>query len=485
MTLHRIFILTAVATSISTLVGLTALLTSSHFLVNSSEELTESIASIDAAHALQINLGQHHRQSLLKGIEPQEVRREVVLKSTKNIFANLDEAAQHIGDAEEQKTFDIVKRDLLTYLHHHDELRKKGLTSTELYKADSENYALAVESIRELVDVNVNSAKKVQKAIIRQQGKNQKIVGLAVVLLLAGLLAFLFITRRYLYNPLKHLRSRVESYNPDQEPQAVRVIGVEEIKTISSTFDNLAQRIFSQRETQLTFLAAIAHDLRNPLGAIRMATDVLLENPGQADQKMTLEIINRQASLLNRLVEDLLDRTRIEAGKLDLRSEIVDLKNLLRDSVELYSSTSNRHEIILQAPDDSLRLYADPARLSQVFNNLISNAIKYSPKGGKIMIHIRPEGDDLVISFEDTGIGISAQDHTAVFEPFHRTDTTKKTIPGIGLGLSISRKIVEAHGGTIDFKSIVGVGTCFVIRLPTLAPKKRINREDPSPQVSL
>ena len=480
MTLHRIFILTAVAMSISTLVGLTALLTSSHFLVNSSEELTESIASIDAAHALQINLGQHHRQSLLKGIEPLDVRREVAAKASQNIMINLDIASRHIGDAIEQKAFDAVKKDLSTYLKHHDDLRKKGLKSADLYKADSENYAAAVESIRELVDVNVASAKQVQLAITKQQLTNRKVITLAVLLLGSALLSFLLITRRYLYNPLRLLRLRVESYNPTREPIPTEVIGVEEIKKISSTFDQLAKRIFVQREQQLTFLAAIAHDLRNPLGAIRMATSLLLENPEQADEKTTLEIINRQASLLNRLVEDLLDRTQIEAGKLDLRSEIVDIKTLLKDSINLYSSTSSKHALVLQAPPEALRLYADPARLSQVFNNLISNGIKYSPQGGKILIEIKTDGDDLLVCFHDSGIGIAASDEASIFEPFHRTDATKKTIPGIGLGLSISKKIIEAHGGTITLKSIVGDGTCFTIRLPTLAPKRSHFKENPA-----
>ena len=139
---------------------------------------------------------------------------------------------------------------------------------------------------------------------------------------------------------------------------------------------------------------------------------------------------------------------------------------MIRDAVDLQRAGATIHTIQVHVPDFPLACRCDSARFSQVLNNLLSNAIKYSPNGGTVDVIARQDGDDIEVSVRDEGIGIEANDLESIFTPFKRTIATKSTIPGVGLGLSTSRRIVEAHGGALSVSSVPGRGSTFTIRLP-------------------
>jgi signal transduction histidine kinase len=238
---------------------------------------------------------------------------------------------------------------------------------------------------------------------------------------------------------------------------------------MARTFNEMANSLAHQQEQQLAFLAGVAHELRNPLSALKLST--ALSGRGGAPltperMERTLALVGRQVERLDRMVGDLLDSTRIEAGKLELRPEVRDARELTRDVVELYRSGDSGHVLQLALPDASVLVRVDPARLEQVVHNLVSNALKYSPAGSRVDVVVRRVEDEAVLSVTDQGIGISEDEKRLLFAPFQRAGNARQRAPGVGLGLSVARRIVEAHGGRIEVDSKPGTGSVFSVCLP-------------------
>ena len=224
----------------------------------------------------------------------------------------------------------------------------------------------------------------------------------------------------------------------------------------------------------MAFLACIAHDLRTPLAALKLSTGVIAPDgplPPEDRVRRTAGIVRRQVELLDRMVGDFLDTARIEAGQLELKIDACDIRELVIAVTELFRSTSQAHTLILEAPADPLVIRCDAARVQQVLNNLISNAIKYAPAGGDVVIRVRREEKGAMMSVSDKGLGIPLDEQRSLFEPFQRARSSASAIPGLGLGLWISRRIARAHGGDIDLESAPGEGSTFTLRLPFDPPR--------------
>ena len=227
-----------------------------------------------------------------------------------------------------------------------------------------------------------------------------------------------------------------------------------------------------QRKQQLTFIAGVAHDLRNPLSGLKITVDLLHElEPSLASRESgarALGVLRRNIDRLTRMVDDLLDTSRIEAGGVALCFEDgVDLREAARSAVELYGGTSPRHAVRLEVPEAPVTIRADPTRLDQVVGNLVSNAIKYSPEGGDIVVRVEKRGADAILAVCDRGVGIPPEEHARIFEPFRRAGRAADLAPGAGLGLSVVRRIVEAHGGHVELQSAPERGSEFRIVLPS------------------
>jgi signal transduction histidine kinase len=249
----------------------------------------------------------------------------------------------------------------------------------------------------------------------------------------------------------------------------VPVTSGDELGRLAGSLNTMLEALRRQRATQLGFLAAVAHDLRNPLGAMRLSTEMLLQATGLPPEpilRKSLAVIHRQTERLGRMADDLLDATSIEAGELKLTPRACDLAAVARDMIELYAGTSSRHELRLSVPAEPVVVVCDPTRVAQVLENLVSNAIKYSPAGGAVDVTLAAGAEEVVISVADTGPGIEPGMLEAIFEPFRRVSPSKDVLPGVGLGLSICRRIVVAHGGRIDVMSKPGQGTKFEVHLP-------------------
>jgi two-component system CheB/CheR fusion protein len=221
------------------------------------------------------------------------------------------------------------------------------------------------------------------------------------------------------------------------------------------------------------FLAMLSHELRNPLAPIRNSLFILDRSaPGGEQARLAQSVIDRQVGHLTRLVDDLLDVTRISRGKIDLRREPLDLVDLVRRTVEDYRDTFAKSDVELELslPGGALWIDADPTRIAQVIGNLLSNSAKFTPAGGSttVSLHPNPDLEQAVVRVRDTGIGISAEMLPRVFEPFTQADATlDRSRGGLGLGLTMVKGLVEMHGGEVSVQSEgIGKGAEFTVRLP-------------------
>ena len=214
------------------------------------------------------------------------------------------------------------------------------------------------------------------------------------------------------------------------------------------------------------FISIAAHELKTPMTSAKAAAQLVKrsfrQTPLTPTQQRSLEIIDRQITKLARLVVQLLDTVRIESGKLEIDRAHLDLVRLVSAVVDDARTLSDRHEIVLDAPDE-LIVNVDELRIEQVITNLLDNAIKYMPDGGSIDVRVRSSGPNAVITVRDRGLGVAPEHRNRLFDRFYQAHPDRS---GMGLGLYITRQIVERHGGTIYAEAPVDGGTRFVVSIP-------------------
>nr|HET7858084.1 PAS domain-containing sensor histidine kinase [Caldimonas sp.] len=223
------------------------------------------------------------------------------------------------------------------------------------------------------------------------------------------------------------------------------------------------------------FIATLAHELRNPLAPIGNAVEIMRLAGDEKTQVRAREMIDRQLHQLVHLVDDLLDVSRISQGKLELRRERIEVQAVLRSAVETSRPLidAGRHELVIEpGPVPGIVVDGDLTRLTQVVANLLNNAAKYTPAGGRITLSTLRDGDDAVIRVSDTGIGIPADRLPEVFEMFAQVErSSARAQGGLGIGLALVKRLVEMHGGSVVAHSAgPGQGSSFEVRLPTAAP---------------
>jgi signal transduction histidine kinase len=219
------------------------------------------------------------------------------------------------------------------------------------------------------------------------------------------------------------------------------------------------------------FLAMLAHELRNPLAPIRNAVQILRsKGPPVPELQWAREVIDRQVHQMTRLVDDLLDVSRITRGKIELRKERVELSSIVNHAVEASRPLMDKwgHEFVVTIPQEPIYLRADPTRLTQVLLNLLNNAAKYTDQGGRISLTAERHDNGLTLRVSDTGLGIPPEMLPRIFEMFTQVDrSVDRAEGGLGIGLTLVQRLVEMHGGTVEARSEgPGKGSEFIVRLP-------------------
>src|SRR5260221_627169 len=236
---------------------------------------------------------------------------------------------------------------------------------------------------------------------------------------------------------------------------------------VSFMLDNSARKELEQRKD--TFISTASHELRNPLTILKLQTSLLhrqLAKQGLQASVPALASIETQLNTITRLVEELLDVSKIQAGRLEYLQEMVDLDALLREIADTMQQTHPSHTILVHGAVQT-SLIGDPDRLGQVFTNLLSNAIKYSPDAQTVEMDLSASEDAVTVRVRDHGLGIPREQREKIFERFYRAAAPQqRAIPGLGMGLYIVAEIVHRHGGTITVDSDVGKGSTFTVTLP-------------------
>jgi two-component system OmpR family sensor kinase len=289
-------------------------------------------------------------------------------------------------------------------------------------------------------------------------------VGLAV--LIAGSVA----------RPLQRISQAARQIAQGDYRQRVPARGPREVRALATSFNEMVGRVAAAQQVQRDFLANVSHDLRTPLTSIQGFSQAIAEGVASDPEsaQRAAQIIHDEAARLHRMVESLLDLARIEAGELNvLRSAITpsDLLHGIGESISVKMRDKGLH-FKQDIPPDLPRIAGDGDRLAQVFTNLLDNAVEHTPAGGMITLDAHTVQNGITVTVQDTGEGIPADDLPRIFERFYQVDKSRRNDrrSGMGLGLTIVRQIIEAHGGTIQVASQVGQGSLFTVWLPLPTP---------------
>lgn len=269
----------------------------------------------------------------------------------------------------------------------------------------------------------------------------------------------------------KVTRDLTERKRTEEELRQARDRLEERVQERTAQIEELLRQLGAADRRKNEFLATLAHELRNPLAPILNSLRILDMAEGDPKiQRQAREVIGRQVGQMVRLIEDLLDVSRITNNKLHLRRERVELAAAIRSALETTRPHIDKagHALAVRFPPDPVFVDADPTRLAQVFINLLNNAAKYTPAGGRIWLTVARQGGEVLVSVRDTGIGIAAEHLPHLFEMFSQADPAlERSVGGLGIGLSLAQGVARMHGGEIEARSKgPGEGSEFIVRLP-------------------
>lgn len=287
------------------------------------------------------------------------------------------------------------------------------------------------------------------------------VIGLVVAVILAGLIS------RTIARPLQTFAHAATDIAQGNYDGAVPVAGPPEVREVAIAFNQMSADVRDTQQAQRDFMANVSHDLKTPLTSIQGYSQAIIDGTVK-DPTRAAEIIYEEAGRLNRMVAELSDLARLQAGGIVMRRDPVDIGQMTQSIVERLQVVAERKNIAIYTDVYvGLLITGDGDRLSQVLTNLISNAIKYTPEGGKVWVSTSFSNNGVKITVRDNGIGIPRSELPRIFERFYQIDKARGPLRGNGLGLAIAREIVHAHGGEIQAESLgEGSGSTFSVWLP-------------------
>jgi signal transduction histidine kinase len=460
-----------VAAALAALVGIAcaALVILTALSRSYSRRVTTLNDGLRAVDNIRIDMSALGRQSAL-AYATKDPKHETTRSHTEaDLLRRIDEAKNAIRDPQQNALLQKAGREVSDFIEVRRRLEAKGVPPDELMLVSLPRNQQALNTLYSVSRLGFVAESSAEAKLARWE-LVETVLGVSIaILVMGGFLGVAMVVRRRILAPLLALGEGIDQFASGDRSARVVPTGSPELQRTASSFNDMAGRLERQTRDLLTFLAGVAHDLRNPLTSMRMGVQLLAPGrpPVPEDKRQkTVEVVERQVTRLERMVGDFLDATRIESGNLRLELAPADLRAPAQEAVDLYSASSPAHRLLFFAPERPVEVVCDVERVAQVLNNLVSNAIKYSPRGGDVVVSLEERGDQAIVSVRDSGIGIAPSEKDLVFEPFRRTGSSRETAPGVGLGLSVARRIVEAHHGVIDFESRPGAGSTFRVRLP-------------------
>ena len=475
LSLRSLSLASIIAFGVLWVMCVTALVWMSRVAWRSSRDVERDTQSVDVTYEFDGTLWEHHRLGNLWMATRAPELRTVEAELESNLRASIVKLKGYLDDPVEHRLFDQLDEQVTAYVTTRTLAEQQGLRLEEAVRSITplfENTMMTSAKLRERAAMNRRASLASAERALRAQWMVALTSGL---LLLLGLAVVAIAVHQLVIWPIQSLHAAVERARMGDPGERASGGPLYETGVLAERFNEMTDAIAQRRRDQLTFLAAVAHDLRNPLAGLKMIVQNLERDPG-GTTPARLQRLDRQVDRFTRMVGDLLDATRIEAGNLELRFEDFDLRDAARAMVDLYAPTTTIHQVTLKAPERPLIEHGDPLRVEQVISNLLSNAIKYSPEGGPVEVSLSSAHGEAVVAVTDCGVGITPEELPNLFLPFHRRPSTADVSPGVGLGLSIVRRIVLAHGGRIDVESTPNVGSTFRVHFPL---RSDVGRERP------
>jgi signal transduction histidine kinase len=287
---------------------------------------------------------------------------------------------------------------------------------------------------------------------------------------LIGVLLALLLARR-LVRPVADLTAAARVIARGGTPAPVPVRGEDEIAELARAFNRMTERLAADEEQRRLLFAGIAHELRTPLSVIQGTLEGVLDRVMEPTPER-IATLHSQSLLLARLITDLRDLSLAQTGQLQLNLQALDAGPVVRETLEALAPLAEERHVALRS-DIARRLPridVDPDRLRQIVQNLVENAVRYTPSGGEVRVAMRAkDADGVVLTVADTGVGVAEADLPHIFRHFYRADQSRaRSSGGMGLGLAIVKSLVDAHGGRVDVESAVGKGSTFTVTFPRL-----------------
>jgi two-component system sensor histidine kinase BaeS len=312
---------------------------------------------------------------------------------------------------------------------------------------------------KEIGSLEVRFLKPRKESIFIARSNTFLLISLLIVGVVAILLSVLF--SKKLTNPIKNLDSATEAVMEGNLKKRVAVSGNDEIGRLSETFNKMAQKLELQESFRRKLISNIAHELRTPLGAMRSEMEGIMDDIVPLDKKQ-IQSLYEETGRLKHILEGIEDLSEAEASSVTVEKQPVELKPFLNHIAERFSSLSRDKGVSIELEcADTIMINADPEKLSQVVINLLSNALKATEAGGYVWVKAGRSASEVFMEVKDTGIGIKQEDLPFIFERFYKVSEG-----GLGLGLTIVKELVEAHGGRIEVKSEFGKGSAFTVFIP-------------------
>jgi signal transduction histidine kinase len=465
MELRKIVRVIATVIAICTMASAGSLIFITTYLHRLTTQIDANLESVRAAEEIELQLLWHARNTNRATLMDAPELAADAAQAHATVLAWLETARLYVGSADEARILARLEQELQVYFAKQAELAMAGLPALDRYVEAVALFDDAYAQAEELLRINVAQA-STATAQAAAWDRIATWIGFSVAItLLVGMALVAISARSAIYRPLLALGDAMRRYAARDYKSRAEVQGPHEIRAIARAFNEMAEDLERHRSQQMVFVASVAHELRNPLAALKAAIDVLAAGGGSARGHLT-SVVSRQIDALVRLVSDLIDAAHVESGELALNCAEHDLRDVVIDAVTLFRGVAPHHEFVTKVPETLSEVACDRARIDQVVNNLLSNAIKYSPQGGRIEARVCARDNGVSIEIADQGIGIAPEDRAALFEPFRRGKRVSGAIRGTGIGLSVARRIVELHGGHISVESTVGQGSTFSFWLP-------------------
>lgn len=411
-------------------------------LHRSTRSAAMAVESVRLAEEVEVDVLLHART--------QDVSRRDSLES--GLLRRLRALGAYTTAAEERRVYDDATR----------------LVDAYLTTGAPDAHDAAIATLETLVGINVEQARAAQANAARwDQVANVAGLTVAVLVVVSGLAIVVWLRRRA-FAPMFALAETMERFGRGELDARARETGGSELRDISRRFNEMAGALEDMQRRKGAFLGGVAHDLRTPLSVIRLSLSLAPSDrplPPEPRIRQVWDRIDRQVTRLERMVNDFLDLSRLEGAELDLQLERCDLGEVVRGVVAMFEDAESQR-IQLRVADGAVIAVCDRIRTEQIVANLVSNALKYSPPATPIEVAVEPSGGEISVKVTDRGVGIDVADRERVFEPFRRVGMSKESVPGVGLGLFVVRRLVAAQGGRIVIGGAPGLGSSFEVFLP-------------------